>query len=123
MLAEKAKYRRFVSVSYTHLDVYKRQELYFSIEIRCDYTQTAEIPWIVRKLDNEGKRVNDLGHTTVLRRDEERYEGCSYSGTHYMECRVLDHAKIQGISAVQVTIAGFSRPVRNPPRRKYFKGK
>lgn len=100
---------------------YRDEVLYFSIDNVEDYSEYAEIHWIVRNQDSEAKRVNDLGHTTVLRRDEVRYEGCSYSGTHYMECLVLDSGNIQGISAVKVRITGFSRPVRNPPRRKYFR--
>ena len=94
-----------------------------SIDNKVDYSQTAEVHWIVRNQDEEAKRVNDLGHTSVLSISDERYEGCSYSGTHYMECLVLDKNNIKGMGAVKVRITGFPRPLRNPPRKKYFKGR
>ncbi len=103
--------------------VFRDEELYFSIENNTDYGETAEVHWIVRNQDAEAKRVNDLGHTSVLSIGDERYEGCSYSGTHYMECLVLDKKNIEGIGAVKVRITGFSRPLRNPPKKKYFKGR
>lgn len=105
------------------IKVFRDEELYFSIENDADYSETAEVHWIVRNQDAEAKRVNDLGHTSVLSVSEERYEGCSYSGTHYMECLVLDKNNIKGMGAVKVRITGFSRPLRNPPRKKYFKGR
>lgn len=103
--------------------VFRDEELYFSIDNQADYSETAEVHWIVRNQDGEAKRVNDLGHTSVLSISDERYEGCSYSGTHYMECLVLDRNNIKGIGAVKVRITGFSRPLRTPPRKKYFKGR
>lgn len=98
------------------------EKLYFSIDNKSDYSETAEIHWIVRNKDAEAKRVNDLGHTSVLSLTDERYESCSYSGTHYMECLVLDKNNIKGIGAVKVRVTGFSRPLRNPPKKKYYKG-
>ena len=103
--------------------VFRDDDLYFSIENNAEYSDTAEVHWIVRNQDAEAKRVNDLGHTSVLSISDERYEGCSYSGTHYMECLVLDKKNIKGIGAVKVCITGFSRPLRNPTRKKYFKGR
>ncbi len=100
--------------------VFRDEELYFSIENREDYSQSAEVHWIVRNQDAEAMRVNDLGHTTVLEVEDELYEGCSYSGTHYMECLILDQNNIKGIGAVRVRITGFSRPLRNPPRKKHY---
>ena len=92
-------------------------------DLQDDYSETAEVHWIARNQDAEAKRVNDLGHTSVLAVSDERYEDCSYSGTHYMECIVLDKNTIKGIAAVKVRITGFSRPLRNPPKKKYFKGR
>jgi len=103
--------------------VFRDEELYFSIDNKADYSETAEVHWIVRNQDDEAKRVNDLGHTSVLSISDERYERCSYGGTHYMECLVLDKNNIKGMSAVKVRITGFSRPLRNPPRKKHFKGR
>lgn len=103
--------------------VYRDEELYFSVENASDYSANAEVHWIVRNQDAEAKRVNDLGHTSVHNTKEERYEGCSYSGTHYMECLILDNNNIKGIGAVKVKITGFSRPVRNPPRKKHYRRK
>lgn len=100
---------------------FRDEELYFSIANTQNYSNNAEIHWIVRNQDEEARRLNDLGHTTVLSKDEVRYEGCSYNGTHYMECLVLDNGTIKGISAVKVKITGFSRPLRNPPRRQHFR--
>ena len=100
---------------------FRDEELYFSIENTQDYSNNSEVHWIVRNQDEEARRLNDLGHTTVLSKDEVRNEGCSYNGTHYMECLVLDDGSIKGISAVKVKITGFSRPVRNPPRKQHFK--
>ncbi|MDN3650088.1 CBASS cGAMP synthase [Reinekea marina] len=105
------------------IKVFRDEELYFSIENDADYSETAEVHWIVRNQDAEAKRVNDLGHTSVLSVSEERYEGCSYSGTHYMECLVFDKNNIKGMGAVKVRITGLSRPLRNPPRKNYFKGR
>ncbi len=107
----------------SEIRVFRDEELYFSIENKEDYSRTVEVHWIVRNQDAEAMRVNDLGHTTVLTVEEERYEGCSYSGTHYMECLILDQNNIKGIGAVKVRIAGFSRPLRNPPRKKHFRGR
>jgi hypothetical protein len=103
--------------------VFRDEQLFFSIDNTEDYSQTAEVHWIVKNQDAEAMRLNDLGHTTVLTVNEERCEGCSYSGTHYMECLILDQHNIKGIGAVKVRITGFSRPVRNPPRKKYYKGR
>lgn len=103
--------------------VFRDEELYFSVDNTADYEGTSEVHWIVRNQDDEAKRVNDLGHTSVQSINEERYEGCSYSGTHYMECLILDNNNIKGVSAVKVKITGFSRPVRNPPRKRYYKGR
>ena len=105
----------------SEIRVYRDDELFFSIENMGDYSSTAEVHWIVRNQDEEAMRVNDLGHTSVQGVGDERYEGCSYSGTHYMECLVLDQNDIKGIGAVKVRIVGFSRPVRNPPRKKHFR--
>jgi hypothetical protein len=102
---------------------FRDEELYFSIENTHDYSNNAEVRWIVRNQDDEARRLNDLGHTTVLSKDEVRNEGCSYNGTHYMECLVLDNNTIKGISAVKVIVTGFSRPLRNPPRKQHFKRK
>ncbi|MEJ1377602.1 MAG: hypothetical protein RPU32_06440 [Candidatus Sedimenticola sp. (ex Thyasira tokunagai)] len=107
----------------SEIRVFRDEELYFSIENKEDYSRTAEVHWIVRNQDAEAMRVNDLGHTTVLTVDEELYEGCSYSGTHYMECLILDQNNIKGIGAVKVRITGFSRPLRNPPRKKHYRGR
>ena len=107
----------------SEIRVFRDEELYFSIENKGDYSQTAEVHWIVRNQDAEAMRVNDLGHTTVLSVEDELYEGCSYSGTHYMECLILDQNNIKGIGAVKVRITGFSRPLRNPPRKKYYRGR
>ncbi|WP_185233778.1 CBASS cGAMP synthase [Teredinibacter franksiae] len=107
----------------SEIRVFRDEELYFSIDNKGDYSQTAEVHWIVRNQDAEAMRVNDLGHTTVLSVEDERYEGCSYSGTHYMECLILDQNNIKGIGAVKVRITGFSRPLRNPPRKKHYKGR
>ncbi|MFQ3261816.1 CBASS cGAMP synthase [Reinekea sp.] len=118
------KNKRLLSSSVKdEIKVFRDEELYFSIENDADYSETTEVHWIVRNQDAEAKRVNDLGHTSVLSVSEERYEGCSYSGTHYMECLVLDKNNIKGMGAVKVRITGFSRPLRNPPRKKYFKGR
>lgn len=118
------KNKRFLSNAVTdEIKVFRNEELYFSIDNKADYSETAEIHWIVRNQDAEAKRVNDLGHTSVLSVSDERYEGCSYSGTHYMECLVLDKNNIKGIGAVKVRITGFSRPLRNPRRKKYYKGR
>jgi hypothetical protein len=103
--------------------VFRDEEIYFSIDNNGDYGQTAEVHWIVRNQDAEAMRVNDLGHTAVLTVEDERYEGCSYSGTHYMECLILDQNNIKGIGAVKVRITGFSRPLRNPPRKSHYKGR
>ena len=103
--------------------VFRDEELYFSIDNKQDYSETAEVHWIVRNQDAEAMRLNDLGHTTVLSVNDERYEGCSYRGTHYMECLILDQNNIKGIGAVKVRITGLSRPVRNPPRKKHYKGR
>lgn len=99
------------------------EELYFSIENKADYSEFAEVHWIVKNQDSEAKRVNDMGHTSLMKVANERYEGCSYSGTHYMECLVLEGNNIKGISAVKVRISGFSRPLRNPPRKKHYRGR
>lgn len=107
----------------SEIRVFRDEELYFSIENKGDYSQTAEVHWIVRNQDAEAMRVNDLGHTTVLSVEDELYEGCSYSGTHYMECLILDQNNIKGIGAVKVRITGFSRPLRNPPRKKHYRGR
>lgn len=107
----------------SEIRVFRDEELYFSIENKGDYSQTAEVHWIVRNQDAEAMRVNDLGHTTVLSVGDERYEGCSYSGTHYMECLILDNHNIKGIGAVTVRITGFSRPLRNPPRKRHYRGR
>lgn len=103
--------------------VFRDEELYFSIDNKADYSQAAEVHWIVRNQDAEAMRVNDLGHTTVLTVNDERSEGCSYSGTHYMECLILDQNNIKGIGAVKVRITGFSRPLRNPTRKKHYRGR
>lgn len=103
--------------------VFRDEELYFSIDNKSDYSETAEVHWIVRNQDAEAKRVNDLGHTSVLSVSDERYEGCSYGGTHYMECLVLENNNIKGMGVVKVRITGFSRPLRNPPKKKYYKGR
>ncbi len=78
---------------------------------------------MVRNKDNEAKRFNDLGHTTVSTLSDECFESCSYRGNHYMECMVLSGGNIAGIGSVKVRISGFQRPVRNPPRKRYFKGR
>lgn len=103
--------------------VFRDEDLYFSIDNVEDYSATSEVQWIVRNQDNEAKRVNDLGHITIQGIGNENYEGCSYSGTHYMECLILDGNNIKGIGAVKVRITGFSRPLRNPPRKKHYRGK
>lgn len=103
--------------------VYRDEELYFSVDNSTDYSGDSVVHWIVRNQDNEAKRVNDLGHTSVQGINAERYEGCSYSGTHYMECLILDNNNIKGVGAVKVKITGFSRPVRTPPKRTYYKGR
>jgi hypothetical protein len=105
------------------VNVFRDEELYFSISNTADYNEISEVHWIVRNQDSEAKRVNDLGHTSVMSIREERYEGCSYSGTHYMECLILENNNIMGIGAVKVKICGFSRPLRNPPRKRHFKRK
>ena len=103
--------------------VYRDEKLYFSLENADAYRHDAEVHWMVRNKDNEAKRFNDLGHTTVSSLHEECFESCSYKGCHYMECLVLVGGEIAGIGSVRVRIAGFSRPVRNPPRKRYFKGR
>lgn len=103
------------------IGVFRDDRLHFSIENSHEYSQTAEVHWIVRNQDKEAERVNDLGHTSVRKIAEVCYEGCSYSGTHYMECLILNQGKICGIGAVKVKIKGFSRPLRNPPAKKYYK--
>lgn len=118
------KNKKLISSKVTdEIRVFRDEELYFSIDNKNDYSEAAEVHWIVRNQDAEAKRVNDLGHTSVLSVNDERYEGCSYSGTHYMECLVLDRSNIKGLGAVKVRITGFSRPLRNPPRKKYYKGR
>lgn len=105
------------------VSAYIDENLYFSIDNQMDFGSGSEIHWMVRNQDKEASTVNDLGHIKVLALDEECYELCSYSGTHYMECLVINNGDIKGISAVKVRITGFTRPVRNPPRKRYFKGK
>jgi hypothetical protein len=118
------KRKKLLSNSITsEIRVFRDEELYFSIDNKGDYNQTAEVHWIVRNQDAEAMRVNDLGHTTVLSLVDECYEGCSYSGTHYMECLILDQHNIKGIGAVKVRITGFFRPLRNPPKKKIYKGR
>jgi hypothetical protein len=118
------KRKRLISNGITsEIRVFRDEEIYFSIDNKGDYSQTAEVHWIVRNQDAEAMRVNDLGHTSVLTVEDERYEGCSYSGTHYMECLILDQNNIKGIGAVKVRITGFSRPLRNPPRKSHYKGR
>ena len=117
---DKSKTTRFNNIT-DEVSVFRDEELYFSISNTEDYSETSEVHWIVRNQDNEAKRVNDLGHTSVQNIKEDRYEGCSYSGTHYMECLILDGNNIMGIGAVKVKIRGFSRPLRNPPRKRHFK--
>lgn len=103
--------------------VCKDEHLYFSIDNLAEYSAGSEVHWMVRNQDKEASRVNDLGHFSVLSLHEECHEHCSYSGTHYIECLILNNGHISGISAVKVIITGFARPVRNPPKKRYFKGK
>jgi len=105
------------------ISVFRDDELYFSIDNKQDYSETAEVHWIVRNQGVEAMRLNDLGHTTVLSVNGERHAGCSYGGTHYMECLILDQNNIKGIGAVKVRIIGLSRQVRNPPRKKQYNGR
>ncbi len=103
--------------------VFKDEHLYFSVDNHAAYGADAEVHWMVRNQDREASKVNDLGHTSALPLNEECYEGCRYNGTHYMECLILNNGNISGISAVKVRITGFARPLRNPLRKRYFKGK
>jgi hypothetical protein len=107
----------------SEIRVFRDEKLYFSVENKGAYSETAEVHWIVRNQDAEAMRVNDLGHTTVLNVEDELYEECSYSGTHYMECLILDQNNIKGIGAVKVRITGLSRPLRNPPKTKHYRGR
>jgi hypothetical protein len=106
----------------SEIKLFRGEKLYFSIDNKGDYSQVAEVHWIVRNQGAEAMRVNDLGHTTVLGIQDEHQKGCSYSGTHYMECLILDQKNITGIGAVKVRITGLPRPLRNPPRKKHYRG-
>jgi hypothetical protein len=115
------KSKKIISEATTeNIRAYKGEHLYFSIENIADYPMDAEVRWMVRNQDAEAYGINDLGHITVLPLHEECNEHCSYSGTHYIECLILSDGRIKGISAVKVSIVGFARPLRNPPRKKYF---
>ncbi len=102
---------------------YRDEGLYFSIENQEDYGPGAQVHWTVRNQEKEAMWVNDLGHTSRKPKEAEQYETCAYAGIHYMECLVIDGARLAGVSVVRVNITGFSRPVRNPPRKKQFKGR
>lgn len=102
------------------INAYKDDKLYFSIYNANDYSPTSSVYWTARNQGYEANRINDLGHKANNTLNEERYEGCAYSGTHYMDCVIVDRDKILGVGSVTVNVKGFSRPIRNPPRRKFF---
>ena len=102
------------------VSAYKADKLYFSIDNANEYSPSSAVYWTVRNQGEEAKRINDLGHKANQTINEERYENCSYSGTHYMDCIIVDKGKILGVGSTIVNVKSFSRPMRNPPRKRYF---
>jgi len=102
---------------------FKGESLKFSIDNRQSFDASSKIHWTVKNQNKEALLINDLGHTTILNRDQQINRNCSYNGVHYMECLVLDGNNIKGISCVKVKISGLNRPNRNPPRKNHFRGR
>jgi hypothetical protein len=118
------KSKRELSNSVTdRIRPFKGEHLYFRVDNRSDYGPTARVHWLVRNREKEASLVNDLGHTSIHSLDYEQYESCAYRGKHYMECMIIDNAQLHGFGWVEVSIQGFPRPLRNPPKKRHYTGR
>lgn len=101
---------------------YKGEHLRFSINNRDAYPPDSRVNWIVRNQGAAAKNINDLGHIQTLDLDSIDHENCEYAGVHILECQVIQNFRIVGFGTLKVTIHGYARPVRNPPKKAIFKG-
>jgi hypothetical protein len=99
--------------------VYRGDSLSFRIHNKSDYSEGAEVIWMVRNTNKDAALKNDLGHNQRLDISKSVTENCEYRGKHYMECTILDGGQIAGVSAVAVNIHNQQRPVRNPPKKRF----
>lgn len=102
---------------------YKNESLVFKVKNRVDYPVGASVTWIVRNQGGEAADSNDLGHNTPLELAEEINRGCAYTGIHYMDATVSYRGSVVGVGKVKVNIMPYTRPVKNPLRRRIFKGR
>ena len=100
---------------------YKEDRIHLTITNTDDYPVGAQILWRVKNQGKEASDVYDLGHETVLDIYEKHEERCAYSGKHFIEIIIFKDGFTYGISLVNVSVTGNTRPLRNPPKKRYPK--
>ncbi|UZS69469.1 CBASS cGAMP synthase [Pseudomonas syringae] len=101
---------------------YKNENLEFKVSNVSEYPRGSTASWIVRNQGVEAGNYNDLGHRFLINLDAETGRVCAYTGVHYMDVTVYFQGLVQGVGQVKVNVQPYSRPVKNPPRKKYFRG-
>jgi len=101
---------------------YKNESLVFKLKNKDEYPVGSSVTWIVRNQGGEAADVNDLGHDTSLELAEEINRSCSYTGVHYMDATIKYRGVAIGVGKVKVNIMPYTRPLKNPLRRRIFKG-
>jgi hypothetical protein len=101
---------------------YKNESLSFRVFNFNEYHPNASITWIVRNQGGDAADSNDLGHNTPLSISAEISRNCAYTGVHYMDATVVYRGQVLGIGKVKVNIQPYNRPVKNPIRRRIYKG-
>ncbi|WP_454834741.1 cyclic GMP-AMP synthase DncV-like nucleotidyltransferase [Pseudomonas lini] len=101
---------------------YKNESLSFRVFNSDEYHPDASISWIVRNQGGDAADSNDLGHNTPLGISAEISRDCAYTGVHYMDATVVYRGQVLGVGKVKVNIQPYNRPVKNPIRRRIYKG-
>lgn len=117
-----AKERLLLADVATSIISYKNESLAFKISNDAEYPRGSTATWIVRNQGAEAGDCNDLGHRFSISLDSETSRDCAYTGVHYMDVTVYCQGLVQGVGQVRVNVLPYSRPVKNPPRKKYFRG-
>lgn len=102
---------------------YKNESLVFKLKNKDEYPVGASVTWIVRNQGGEAADLNDLGHDTSLDLGDVINRGCAYTGVHYMDATIKFRGVVVGVGKVRVNIMPYTRPVKNPLRRRIFKGR
>ncbi|HAU0606123.1 TPA: hypothetical protein JBH38_15205 [Legionella pneumophila] len=112
-----------IIINNNQVQAYKGDRLFFYILNKNLFPQSATIIWRVKNQGDEAEKIYDLGHECIKKINETQEENCRYRGTHFVECIVKNQGALFAVAFIEVKIKETTRPVRNPPKRTYFKGK